>query len=165
MTTRTEQETRRGAPARGAVPTTGPGTRRRPGVPQQSKPIPRPRPAADAPVPEARPARSAAGRQPSRRRQRAPFVLLVLGLLCGGLVSLLLLNTVLAQDSITATTLREEISTARLQNEEVAQRIQKLTQPGAIAEEAEEQNLGRAWKNVNPLTGATDDADRVGQAR
>ncbi|MEU8248994.1 hypothetical protein [Nonomuraea sp. NPDC048916] len=165
MTTRTEQETRRGAPVRGAMPTTGPKTRRRPGVPQQSKPIPRPRPAADAPMPEARPARPAVNRQPSRRRQHAPFVLLVLALLCGGLVSLLLLNTVLAQDSITATTLREEIATARLQNEQVAQEIQKLTQPGALSEGAERQGLGRDWKDVNPLRGAADDADRVGQER
>ncbi|WP_345482783.1 hypothetical protein, partial [Nonomuraea ferruginea] len=45
MTTRTEQETRRGAPVRGAVPTTGAKTgQRRPEPPHPAKPVPQPRP-------------------------------------------------------------------------------------------------------------------------
>ncbi|MEU0572028.1 hypothetical protein ABZ297_42425 [Nonomuraea sp. NPDC005983] len=147
MTTRTEQETRRGTPVRGDVPKTG---QRRPGVPHQSKPIPRPRPSTEGPKPgtarpaAARPAPAAVRRRPVvRRRQRAPFVLLVVGLLCGGLVSLLLLNTVLAQDSITAKNLRDEIAQARQQNEATWQQNQIDTQPGVIATKAGNQGLHR----------------------
>lgn len=145
----------------GTRPAQGPGTGTGPG----SRPVPPPRPAADraAPTrtrpnapsgtPEGAPARAARPtlqRRPARRRQRAPFVLLVVGLLCGGLVSLLLLNTVLARDSITAADLREEIATARLQNEYLKQRNQVSTQPGAVASEAEQQGMRRD-PGVNPL--------------
>ncbi|WP_214327647.1 hypothetical protein [Nonomuraea sediminis] len=185
MTTRTEQETRRGAPVRGAAPKTG---QRRPGVPHQSKPIPRPRPADDAartapetsatglrqaPASEgARPAggrvrsvRPAVRRVPSGRRQRAPFVLLIVGLLCGGLVSLLLLNTVLAQDSIKAGQLRDQIATARQQNEAAQHQIEIDTQPQKTAKQAELQGMHRDWDNVNQLRGASQDATKVSQGR
>ena len=124
LATRTEQESRRGAAVRGVPPKTAPKTApRRPGVPHQSKPIPRSRP--DGPETTGpggtrrgqERARPALKRRPSRGRQRAPFVLLVVGLMCGGLLSLLLLNTVLAQDSITAANLRKEIEVARQANE------------------------------------------------
>ncbi|MFI6596764.1 hypothetical protein ACIBHX_10950 [Nonomuraea sp. NPDC050536] len=201
MTTRTEQETRRGAPV---APKTG---QRRPGVPHQSKPIPRPRPADDAArtAPEtsaaglrqapgtqgARPAdagrtgtRPAGGRvravrsgvrpagaarvrrEPSGRRQRAPFVLLIVGLLCGGLVSLLLLNTVLAQDSIKAGQLRDQIATARQQNEAAQHQIEQDTQPEELARQAQQQlGMHRDWNNVNQLRGASQDATKVSQGR
>ena len=80
--------------------------------------MPQPRPETDRRRPRRRVRRRSRGRPAARvraaavqrrpaRRQRAPFVLLVVGLLCGGLVSLLLLNTVLAQDSIADARLRE----------------------------------------------------------
>jgi hypothetical protein len=155
LTTRTEQETRRDAAVRGAVPRTG---QRRPGVAHQSKPIPRPRPGSGTPEPRpARPARPGA----ARRRQRAPFVLLVVGLLCGGLVSLLLLNTVLNQDSITATNLRDEIAVARQQNEAAKQANEENMGPGKLAEQAENQGMRRDWDAPNPLTGASDSSHQV----
>ncbi|MET7465646.1 hypothetical protein ABZS51_35200, partial [Nonomuraea sp. NPDC005501] len=88
---------------------------------------------------------------PARRRQRAPFVLLVVGLLCGGLVSLLLLNTVLAQDSITASRLRGEIAAARQHNERLKQLIEQETQADVIARRAEDQGL-HLDNTINPLT-------------
>ncbi|TMR20673.1 hypothetical protein ETD86_18025 [Nonomuraea turkmeniaca] len=167
----TEQETGRGAPVRRAVPKTG---TRRYGAPHQSKPRPRPdtrpenggkapvderaRPDAGAkrPVAEARPA----PRRRPARRQRTPFVLLVVGLMSGGLVSLLLLNTMLAQDAITDATLREEIQVARQENEKIEQEYRLKTQPDAIAKLAEQQGQKPDWDDVNGWSSA---GDRVGQ--
>jgi hypothetical protein len=68
-----------------------------------------------APTTTPRPARKTSGtprkpapaaRRTGRSAPRAPFVLLVVGLLGGALVSLLLLNTVLAQDAFTLTELQ-----------------------------------------------------------
>ncbi|WP_127932013.1 hypothetical protein [Nonomuraea polychroma] len=174
----TEQETGRGAAARRAVPKTG---TRRYAAPHQSKPRPRPdtRPdtgAKRAPVggqsaaeelrtgaESAREARASARPVPRprpARRQRTPFVLLVVGLMSGGLVSLLLLNTMLAQDTITDATLREEIAVARRENEKLEQEYQLKTQPDAIAKLAEQQGQQPDWDNVNGWTSA---GDRVGQ--
>ncbi|HUR05185.1 MAG TPA: hypothetical protein VM347_21755 [Nonomuraea sp.] len=177
MTTRTEQESRRGAAVRGvppkAAPKTGP---RRPGVPHQSKPIPRSRPGepettglGDSEIPaspeRARAARPALKRRPSRGRQRAPFVLLVVGLMCGGLVSLLLLNTVLAQDSITATNLRDEIAVARQANEEARLANETNTGPQQVADNAEQQGQHRDWDKPNVLTDIGADGSQADQGR
>ncbi len=70
---------------------------------------------ATAPATTGRPARPAArpgaprktSRPAAPPRARAPFVLLVIGLLGGALVSLLLLNTVLAQDAFTLSELQQ----------------------------------------------------------
>ncbi|MCP2359481.1 regulator of extracellular matrix RemA (YlzA/DUF370 family) [Nonomuraea thailandensis] len=113
---------------------------------------------------EAAPGRPAPRRGPARR-QRAPFVLLVVGLLCGGLVSLLLLNTMLAQDAITDATLRKEIAEARLQNEQIDQEYQRKTQPGVIADLAEKQGYDRDWSEVDSWSSAGDQASRVDTER
>ncbi|MEO3884911.1 hypothetical protein [Nonomuraea sp. B5E05] len=175
----TEQEFGRGAPVRRAVPKTG---TRRSGAQHQSKPRPRPdarprtesaRPVTDRSRPEAkRPAAGAradtgrpAPRRRPERRQRAPFVLLVVGLLCGGLVSLLLLNTMLAKDAITDANLREEIAVARQENEKIDQEYQRKTQPNVIAEMAEKQGHQPDWDDVNAWTSAGDRASRVDRER
>ncbi|MEV0620005.1 hypothetical protein AB0I81_42270 [Nonomuraea sp. NPDC050404] len=120
------------------------------------------RPAGGRPRAEAGPGRTAPRRRPERR-QRAPFVLLVVGLLCGGLVSLLLLNTMLAQDAITDSTLRKEIAEAKLVNEQLDQKYQLKTQPENIAKLAEHNGEGRSWDEVNPwndgATGQAGEAD------
>ncbi|MET8865935.1 hypothetical protein ABZW11_23605 [Nonomuraea sp. NPDC004580] len=105
-------------------------------------------------------ARPAGGRGPARR-QRTPFVLLVVGLLCGGLVSLLLLNTMLAQDTITDAKLREEIAVAKRENEKIDQEYQLKTQPGNIAKLAEMQGQHTDWDEVNAYSSA---GDQVSQA-
>lgn len=174
MTTRTEQESRRGAAVRGAplktAPKTGP---RGPGVPHQSKPIPRSRPGGletpgigDGEIPGSHDrARPALKRRPSRGRQRAPFVLLVVGLMCGGLVSLLLLNTVLAQDSITAANLRDEIAVARQANEEARLANETGTGPQQLADNAELQGQHRDWDKPNVLTDTGADGSQVDPGR
>ncbi|TDE49168.1 hypothetical protein E1295_20520 [Nonomuraea mesophila] len=163
----TEQEFGRGAPVRRAVPKTG---TRRSGAQHQSKPRPRPdaRPHAGGARPATGRARPEAGPVPRRRparRQRAPFVLLVVGLLCGGLVSLLLLNTMLAKDAITDANLREEIAVARQENEKINQEYQRKTQPDVIAEMAEKQGHHPDWDDVNAWTSAGDRASRVDRER
>jgi hypothetical protein len=72
---------------------------------------------------------------------RAPFVLLVVALLVGTTLGLLVLNTVIAVDSLKATSLRAE-------NAERAQEVQRLEQqvvtagtPAEIAEAAEAAGL------------------------
>ncbi|MEU1720968.1 hypothetical protein ACNF49_42275 [Actinomadura sp. ATCC 39365] len=136
-----EQETGRVAPVRRAMPK--PGTRR-PGVSHQTKPRPRPdtdgrRPADARPGESAAPARRPAARRPSTKRQRAPFVLLVVGLMCGGLVSLLLLNIMLNRDAITDAKLRDEIAVARQEKEALQQKLDSKMQPQNLADRAEAQ--------------------------
>ncbi|NJP98008.1 hypothetical protein HCN51_52770 [Nonomuraea sp. FMUSA5-5] len=122
------------------------------------------RPVGGRPHAEAGPGRPAPRRRPARR-QRAPFVLLVVGLLCGGLVSLLLLNTMLAKDAITDATLRQEIAEARLQNEQIDQKYQLKTQPENIADLAEKQGYNRDWDEVNSWSSAGDQASQVDTER
>jgi hypothetical protein len=152
-------------------------------APHQSKPRPRPdaRPETDAKRPAAEGARADGkrsvaerlrvdakrSRRTSRpeRRQRAPFVLLVVGLMSGGLVSLLLLNTMLAQDAITDANLREEIAVARQENDKLDQKYQLKTQPDVIAQLAENQGLGTNWDDVNSWSSANDQASQVVRER
>ncbi|GGP07983.1 hypothetical protein GCM10012278_37780 [Nonomuraea glycinis] len=175
LTTRTEQESRQAppkAPARGIVPKTG---QRRPEAPHPAKPVPQPRPETDRrrPRPESGPSRgrpAAQGPRPAvqrrpARRQRAPFVLLVVGLLCGGLVSLLLLNTVLARDSIAASRLVDEISTARQQNEQLQREIEQRKQPDVIAEQAEDLGMKQSLDSVNPYTTGSTETGQAVQGR
>ncbi|MEQ4716291.1 hypothetical protein [Nonomuraea sp. B19D2] len=110
--------------------------------------------------PDAQVRRPALRRRPARR-QRAPFVLLVVGLLCGGLVSLLLLNTMLAKDAITDANLRDQIAVARQEKEQIEQRYQLRNQPNVIAEMAENQGWQKDWDKVDSWTG---DDDPAGQA-
>ncbi|MEV2266043.1 hypothetical protein [Nonomuraea africana] len=157
--TSTEQEIRRGAPARAGVPRTAPAKTgaRRPNAPAAeaaqtaskaaTRTVTRPGTSARPATTRPRPAEGAAGaarvRRPMPRKQRAPFVLLVVGLLCGGLISLLLLNTVLNRDSFTQSTLRDEIAQLQRESSSLEQQIIREEQPGALADKAEKQ--GQAW--------------------
>ncbi|WP_433347892.1 hypothetical protein ACQP25_31765 [Microtetraspora malaysiensis] len=110
----------REAPAAGATTTAEPVALRRPRRAARS----------------ASSATGAAAARSGRRPPRAPFVLLVVGLLCGGLVSLLLLNTVLAQDSFELSDLRSGTERLRQQADELDNQVRMLTQPGALDEQA-----------------------------
>ncbi|WP_433255592.1 hypothetical protein ACQPYK_15095 [Streptosporangium sp. CA-135522] len=102
-------------------------------------------PATDAAAPAPAPAKAARrGRAP-----RAPFVLLVVGLLCGGLVSLLLLNTVLAQDSFKASQLSDENNRLRQKKEELKNGNMRLEGPGALSKNAANQGQEPDWDRVN----------------
>jgi len=67
---------------------------------------------------------------------RAPFVLLVLALLGGGLVLLLLLNAALAADSFRQRELQRQIGALNLQEQELQRTVADLQAPGALAEQA-----------------------------
>jgi hypothetical protein len=104
------------AAARAAVPTAP--VRRTPPrtTPRATSSRPDLRLTPSGPVPAARGRRTPAS---SPRSRRAPFVLLVVGLLVGTTLSLLILNTAIAVDSLKATQLRAE-------NAERAQEVQRL---------------------------------------
>ncbi|MFI6905458.1 hypothetical protein ACIBKY_29640 [Nonomuraea sp. NPDC050394] len=108
--------------------------------------------------------RPASARRGPARRQRGPFIVLVLGLLGGGLVSLLLLNTVLAQDSIRAGNLKSEIAQLELGNQQLGVDIERRKQPGEIAEAGKRQHLQPDWKDPNVITPASEDSSKVGGA-
>ncbi|GAA3803118.1 hypothetical protein GCM10022226_23770 [Sphaerisporangium flaviroseum] len=76
-----------------------------------------------------------------RNAPRAPFVLLVVGLLCGGLVSLLLLNTVLAQDSFRMNDLRKSTQQLNQQAQDVRTKVLLQSQPNRLDERARQQGL------------------------
>ncbi|MEO3858372.1 hypothetical protein [Acrocarpospora sp. B8E8] len=112
-----------------------------PAKPQATPKAPQPRlkaqpkrqePVAAKPVPK-----PMAARPGDRRPPRAPFVLLVVGLLGGGLVSLLLLNTVLAQDSFKYNELRRVTEQLHQQANQEEGRIRDAQQPSGLAEQAD----------------------------
>ncbi|MFI6295250.1 hypothetical protein ACIBEJ_26910 [Nonomuraea sp. NPDC050790] len=108
--------------------------------------------------------RPGSARRGPARRQRGPFIVLVLGLLGGGLVSLLLLNTVLAQDSIRAGNLKSEIAQLELSKQQLGVDIERRQQPGQIADAGTRQGLEPDWKDPNVITPASEDSSKVGGA-
>lgn len=79
--------------------------------------------------------------QPGQRTRRAPFVLLVVGLLVGTTIGLLVLNTAIAVDSLKATSLR----TANAQRSQEVQRLQQQVvdagTPGRLVDDATKAGL------------------------
>ena len=156
--TRTTASGRATAPGRaGRGDQAGPGQRRpapsrtapsRPGRSRLRAPAPASpqqlRPGSGQPAASpAAPARPAAGtgtvRLPGGRRlggPRTPFVLLVLGLLGGGLVCLLVINTTLAAASFQITHLKQGNATLSQQQQALQQEIAKEQAPATIARRA-----------------------------
>jgi hypothetical protein len=128
----------RQAPGRGVPPSsprhtrpfTGPGTR----------PVAEPaaRPAKPTTRPATRPAgRSAIGRT-RPRRPRAPFILLLVGLLGGALISLLVISTTLAEGSYRITNLQQQNANLAKQEQLLTQQVAQASSPTQIAQEAEQ---------------------------
>lgn len=117
-------------------PRTGGGVR-------QGTSAPRPRPA-----PATRPPRNV-------RAPRAPFVMLVVGLLGGGLVSLLLLNTVLAQDAFTLHALRQRTTALEEREQALRQEVARAEAPGTLARKARDLGMvpARGTAFVDPGRG------------
>ncbi|WP_345025522.1 hypothetical protein, partial [Actinomadura keratinilytica] len=85
-------------------------------------------------------AERAAPRSAARRGAappRTPFVLLIVGLLGGALVSLLLLNTVLAEDAFTLTRLQKSNKLLAQQKEALQEDIAREESPAILAQRAE----------------------------
>lgn len=120
MTTTLPQPTKRTRPATGP----GPKPATKPGAKPGAKPAARP-----GPKPAARP-------RPAAKAPRTPFVLLIVGLLGGALISLLLLNTVLAEDAFRLNDLQRQ-NTQLLQREQALKvDVKKAEAPSALAARA-----------------------------
>ena len=117
-----------GAPVR-VRPGTQPG---RPGSPRPAAP-PRARPGSPQRRPNAAPARAA-------RSSRTPFVFLLVGLLGGGLLCLLLINTILDTGAYQITQLQQQNATLTQRTQELQARIAYEESPTVLAGEA--QRLG-----------------------
>ena len=128
--------------------------RSRPGQPRRPRPgraaeLPRPRPA-DQPVPGGGrgaapvPQRAAVARQ--RVRSRTPFVLLLIGLLGGGLVCLLLINTTLAQGSFQITAMQHKNADLAQQEQALQQQITQEQSPASIAARARQLGMRPAGR-------------------
>ena len=136
MSVRTEETEARPAPAGRTArparpvrvrPATRPG---RPGSPRTGPAAPpRARPGSPQRRPDAAAARAA-------RSSRTPFVFLLVGLLGGGLLCLLLINTILDTGSYQITQLQQENVTLAQQTQELQARIAQEESPAVLAEKA-----------------------------
>lgn len=86
------------------------------------------------------------GSQRSQRSQRTPFILLVIGLLAGGLVCLLVINTTLAAGSLQISKLQQDNTTATQRLTELQQQVATEQSPGSIQQRA--QRLGLRMQPV-----------------
>jgi hypothetical protein len=78
----------------------------------------------------------AAGRRTRPRQPRAPFILLLVGLLGGALVSLLVISTTLAQGSYRITQLQQQDTNLSRQEQVLSQQVAQASSPAQIAAEA-----------------------------
>ena len=140
MATDTMPRTPRTVPGRGADPKTA-----RPGkvtAPRHTRPEPRPgtapRPGSRTAVPP-RPARPRpGGARPRARSSRTPFILLLLGLLGGALVSLLVISTTLAQGAFRITSLQEQNANLAREQQTLTNEVAQAGNPAVIAQKAEQ---------------------------
>lgn len=83
-----------------------------------------------------------AGRaQPAPRTRRAPFVLLVVGLLVGTTIGLLVLNTASAVDSLKATSLRNANTQRSQEVQRLQQQVIDADTPGRLVQDATKAGL------------------------
>jgi hypothetical protein len=141
----------RQAPGRAVPPSRTAPTRPVPGRTAPPRPEAEPRKARTRPVSAPRHTRPITGpaarpttrdplaiRQGARRRHpRAPFILLLIGLLGGALVSLLVISTTLAQGSFQITSLQQQNSSLARQEQLLTQEVAQASSPAQIAQEAE----------------------------
>jgi hypothetical protein len=118
---------RRAAP-RHTRPLASPGTRPAEPVARPARPArPVTRPAAHPPAGRTRP-----------RHPRAPFILLLVGLLGGALVSLLVISTTLAEGSYRITNLQRQNANLAKQEQSLTLQVAQASSPAQIAQEAEQ---------------------------
>ena len=154
-------DTMRGTPA---SPRQAPG-RGTPGTVPGRKPDPRTRqvtaPRHTRPIAEpgagrrtGAPARPAEAR-PRSRSPRMPFILLLVGLLGGALVSLLVISTTLAQGAFQITNLQQQNANLAKQEQLLSQQVAQASSPTQIAQEAEQLGMrpNPALQFINLKTG------------
>jgi hypothetical protein len=133
------------APVRGAT-RTGPVRAPVPGAstvtaPRHTRPVTAPRTG---------PAR-AGGPGPRARSPRMPFILLLVGLLGGALVSLLVISTTLAQGTFRITNLQEQNANLARQEQTLTNEVAQAENPAVIAKEARQLGM-----RPNPRLGFVD---------
>jgi hypothetical protein len=87
-------------------------------------------------APRTRPAPGKAGPRSRSRAPRMPFILLLVGLLGGALVSLLVISTTLAQGSFRITNLQEQNAGLGRQTQTLTNQVAQAGNPAVIAKEA-----------------------------
>jgi hypothetical protein len=104
----------------------------------QARPVTAPRHTRPAARPPARPAGSPQARPggPRARSPRMPFILLLVGLLGGALVSLLVISTTLAQGAFQITSLQEQNASLARQEQILTDEVAHAADPAVIAREA-----------------------------
>ena len=124
----------------------------RPHAPRRADPRTRPvtAPRHTRPVPA--PGAPGTGRPRSRSRApRMPFILLLVGLLGGALVSLLVISTTLAQGSFRITSLQEQNAELARQAQILTNQVAQAGNPAVIANQAEKLGM-----RPNPHLGFVD---------
>ena len=134
-------------------PGTLPEPRTRPvTAPRHTQPVTRTRPGPAAPRPAApRPATKTGGPRPRARSPRMPFILLLVGLLGGAIVSLLVISTTLAQGAFRITNLQEQNANLVRQEQTLTSEIAQAGNPAVIAEKARQLGM-----RPNPMLGFID---------
>lgn len=148
MATDTMPRTPRTVPGRGPAPRTGKVT-----APRHTRPAARPGTGPGSRTPGSRsavPAR-AAGARPQARSPRAPFILLLVGLLGGALVSLLVISTTLAQGAFRVTSLQEQNANLAREQQTLTNEVAQAGNPAVIAQKAEQLGM-----RANPHLGFID---------
>jgi hypothetical protein len=148
MATDTMPRAPRTVPGRGPVPKT-PRTGRVT-APRHTRPATRPGTGPGASTPGTRstvPARPAG----ARSRPRTPFILLLVGLLGGALVSLLVISTTLAQGAFRVTSLQEQNANLAREQQTLTNEVAQAGNPAVIAQKAEQLGM-----RANPHLGFID---------
>ena len=140
----------RQAPGRG-TPRTVPGRKpdprtRQVTAPRHTRPITEPGVGRRTGAP-ARPAEA----RPRSRSPRMPFILLLVGLLGGALVSLLVISTTLAQGAFQITNLQQQNANLARQEQTLTNEVAQAANPAVIAREA-----GQLGMRPNPHLGFID---------
>ena len=108
----------------------------------RTRPVTAPRHTRPFAEPATRPKTKPAAKRPATggiraRRPRAPFILLLVGLLGGALVSLLFISTTLAEGSYRITNLQQQNASLARQEQVLSQQVAQESSPTQIAAEAE----------------------------
>ena len=125
-------------PSKARKPAKAPKSSKAPAAPgrvRPARPVSAPRHTRPATGPSTRPA---AVIRPRARTPRAPFILLLVGLLGGALVSLLVISTTLAQGAFQITNLQQENASLARQEQALTNQVAQEGNPAVIAKEAEQ---------------------------
>ncbi len=118
-----------------------PGRRARGRTPPPGRTVPpgprRPQRTPPRPVTAPRHTRPVTGARTAPRHPRAPFILLLVGLLGGALVTLLVISTTLAEGSFRISNLQQQNANLARQEQVLSEAVAQAQSPQQIAQEAE----------------------------